>query len=275
MKTLAYCRVSRREQAEGGHSLDAQREAVRRYCEFREFGDVDIFVDAGVSAGLPLEERPEGAKLLDAVGEILQGLPAQNPRGGRTRSNARGFPRGAENGSNPGKIAVVAVKLDRLFRDACDCLSVTASWDAAGVGLHLLDLGLDTSSPMGRAFLTMAAAFAELERNINHERTIVGLDEARRKGIHLGRVPIGFQRGEDKRLEVNPDTLATARRLVALRVVEGWTLRAVAEQMDAEGWPTSRGAAHWQASSVRDAIKALYKLPRGFRAVVGLEVHDE
>jgi hypothetical protein len=32
--------------------------------------------------------------------------------------------------------AVIAWKLDRLFRDCADCLTVTRTWDVAGTSLH-------------------------------------------------------------------------------------------------------------------------------------------
>ena len=76
--------------------------------------------------------------------------------------------------------AVVAAKLDRLFRDAADCLNMSRRWDDAEVGLHLIDMGIDTRSAMGRAFLTMAAGFAELERNLIGERTKAGQAVIRR-----------------------------------------------------------------------------------------------
>ena len=60
---------------------------------------------------------------------------------------------------------VIALKLDRLFRDASDCLVQTKLWDKTGIGLHLLDMGgqsINTASATGRMFLTMSAGFAEL-----------------------------------------------------------------------------------------------------------------
>jgi len=260
MMTLAYLRVSRREQALDGHGLDAQQSSIQRYAEFKGFGDVEFFVDAGVSASVPLANRPEGARLLSRIEQLFRSQRAEAPRKPRKGGNGRKALHPVLRHEEGGFVAVVAAKLDRLFRDASDCLSVTAAWDAAGVGLHLLDMGLDTSSPLGRAFLTMAAAFAELERNLIVERTVAGLEAARDKGVHLGRPPLGFARGEDKCLVLDPKRIDCARRLVELRLRKGLSLRATATQMNAEGWPTSRGAAEWGASSVRDAINGFARL---------------
>jgi DNA invertase Pin-like site-specific DNA recombinase len=69
---------------------------------------------------------------------------------------------------------VLALELDRLFRDAADALNQTKAWDKGGLALHLVDLGdqtLNTASAMGRFFLNVMAGFAELKRNLIAERT--------------------------------------------------------------------------------------------------------
>ena len=135
---ILYLRVSTTEQATEGISLNVQEDRLRAYCTMRDLDIVQVITDAGVSAGKPLDTRPGGQQLLDTI----------------RRKQAD---------------AVVAYKLDRLFRDCADCLTTTKTWDKKGVALHLVDLGgqtLDTSSPMGRFFLTVMAGAAELERNL-------------------------------------------------------------------------------------------------------------
>ena len=63
---------------------------------------------------------------------------------------------------------VVAMKLDRLFRDAADALNQTKAWDKAGSPLHLVDMGGQTLKRFGHGavFPAMMAGFAELERNL-------------------------------------------------------------------------------------------------------------
>ena len=68
---------------------------------------------------------------------------------------------------------IITTKLDRLFRDCEDALKMSRHWDRAGVALHILDMGgqaIDTSTAIGRMFLTMTAGFAEFERNQTSER---------------------------------------------------------------------------------------------------------
>jgi DNA invertase Pin-like site-specific DNA recombinase len=65
---------------------------------------------------------------------------------------------------------VIAPKLDRLFRSALDALQVAEDLRKRGVSLHLLDLGSDISGGLSKLFLTIAAAFAEAERDRIRER---------------------------------------------------------------------------------------------------------
>ena len=66
---------------------------------------------------------------------------------------------------------VIAPKLDRLFRSALDALKVVEDLKKRGVALHLLDLGGDISgNGLSKLFLTIAAAFAEAERDRIRER---------------------------------------------------------------------------------------------------------
>jgi len=82
---------------------------------------------------------------------------------------------------------LTVVKLDRLGRNAIDVLSLIDELHANGVGVKILNLGVDTQKASGRLFLTMLAGFAEFEREIIRERCMAGLESARSKGVLLGR----------------------------------------------------------------------------------------
>ena len=166
---VGYIRVSTEEQATEGVSIQTQDEKVRAYATRRNLNLIDVVVESGVSEGKPLEEREGGRRVLDLV---------------RSKAVA----------------AVVVVKLDRAFRDAADCLMVTREWDRRGVSFHILDMGrqsIDTSSAMGRIFLTMAAGFVELERNLIRERTSTALQHKKAKGERVGEVPFGRNLADD------------------------------------------------------------------------------
>ena len=85
---------------------------------------------------------------------------------------------------------LVVWKLDRLGRSVKDVLIIADDLHERGIGLRILTGKLSgTYSPTGEGkfFFTMMAAFAELERDIIHERTMAGLEAARAQGRNGGR----------------------------------------------------------------------------------------
>jgi DNA invertase Pin-like site-specific DNA recombinase len=85
---------------------------------------------------------------------------------------------------------LVVWKLDRLGRSVKDVLTIADDLHQRGVGVRILTGKLSgTYSPAGEGkfFFTMMAAFAELERDIIHERTMAGLVAARAQGRRGGR----------------------------------------------------------------------------------------
>jgi DNA invertase Pin-like site-specific DNA recombinase len=78
-------------------------------------------------------------------------------------------------------------KLDRLGRNTQHVLAVVEELTSRGVGFRSLTEGLHTDGPMGKAMLTIMAAFAQLERDTMIERTRAGLAAAAANGRKGGR----------------------------------------------------------------------------------------
>jgi DNA invertase Pin-like site-specific DNA recombinase len=78
-------------------------------------------------------------------------------------------------------------KLDRLGRNTQHVLAVVELLTCRGIGFRSLTEGLHTDGPMGRAMLTIMAAFAQLERDTMIERTRAGLAAAAANGRKGGR----------------------------------------------------------------------------------------
>jgi DNA invertase Pin-like site-specific DNA recombinase len=93
---------------------------------------------------------------------------------------------------------VVVWKLDRLGRNTRHVLDLVEKFDAAGATFRSLTEGITTSGPMGRAMLTIMAAFAQLERDTIVERTRAGLDSAKAKGKVGGRPSVVDAKTMDK-----------------------------------------------------------------------------
>lgn len=115
---------------------------------------VRVYADEGVSG--KLASRPEWDRCLDRV--------------------------------EPGDVLVIT-KLDRAGRSVQHLIALANDLRERGVGLRVLDQGIDTTTPSGRLFYNMVASFAEFERDLISERTLEGLATARAHGRVGGRVP--------------------------------------------------------------------------------------
>jgi len=125
MATFGYARVSTDAQASEGESLAVQQRQLEGWAMQHGKSLDAMHVEAGISGGVPFAERPEGFKLWAKL----------------TKGDA-----------------LVASKLDRMFRSAGDCLAVVEALKTRGVSLYLLDLngGADDVSGNGIARLAMA-----------------------------------------------------------------------------------------------------------------------
>lgn len=81
---------------------------------------------------------------------------------------------------------LVIHSLERLSRDTLDLLTTLRELDERGVGVRILNFGMDASTPIGEFALTIFAAFGRLERRIALERTMSGLQRAKERGVFLG-----------------------------------------------------------------------------------------
>lgn len=84
---------------------------------------------------------------------------------------------------------IAFVSLDRWGRNLAELVNEMQELPARGVRLISLREGLNFDSAAGRLYAAILAAFAGFERDINHERTVAGLERARAQGKRLGRHP--------------------------------------------------------------------------------------
>lgn len=77
-------------------------------------------------------------------------------------------------------------KLDRLARNVRDLLNLAGRLEEKGVGLHVLDQNVDTTTSTGRLLFHMLGVIAEFENEIRKERQLEGIKKAQDKGIKFG-----------------------------------------------------------------------------------------
>ena len=85
---------------------------------------------------------------------------------------------------------LVVTELSRLGRNTGDLgrlLDELDELDERGVGLKILNLGIDTTTTAGRLIFTIVGAVAAMERDLLIERTHSGLAAARARGRVGGR----------------------------------------------------------------------------------------
>jgi len=84
---------------------------------------------------------------------------------------------------------LVVWKLDRLSRSLKDVLTLMEKIAQTGADFRSLTEAIDTTSPGGRMMMQIIGTFAEFERAMLSERTLSGLDAARKQGRVGGRRP--------------------------------------------------------------------------------------
>lgn len=84
---------------------------------------------------------------------------------------------------------LVVTKLDRLARSVAHLGQIMEALGARGVGLKIIDLGLDTTTATGKLMLNVLGSVAEFERAMMLERQREGIAKAKVEGKYLGRAP--------------------------------------------------------------------------------------
>jgi len=224
LDAVGYARVSTETQADHGIGLETQLEKIRAYALIQQLNLVEIVEDRGVSGTVPVKDRPGGQRLLALLGKR------------KVRH-------------------VVALKLDRLFRNTGNALGQIETWDRQGVTMHLIDMGgasVNTSSAVGRIFLTMMAGFAQFERDLIAERTSAALATKRAKlTVYTRKTPLGYDRVGNDLVPVEGEQ-KTIRRIMALRD-GGMSLQKIADRLNGEGVHGKEGGAFY-ASTIQKIV---------------------
>lgn len=150
---MCYCRVSTRDQASEGASLDAQKAILTAEAKQRGW-DYEVVADEGLS-GKNLN-RP-------GLQSALERLDA-----GRADF-------------------LLAVRIDRVSRSVADFAGLLDRAAKKGWNLLMLSPSIDTSDAAGRFTSNILAAAAQFERELISARTAEGMQQRRLEGVRMGR----------------------------------------------------------------------------------------
>lgn len=135
---------------------------------------------------------------------------------------------------------LVVYTLERLFSSCYDAVAILERLTAAGVGLHVVELGGDATDPGLRFDLVNAARlFAALERRRSVERIKKIKKNQRGKGRFLGGSrPLGYLIHSNGRLIENPMEQKVLKKIMQLRE-QGLSLRSIAAEVSTPVAPVS------------------------------------
>lgn len=150
--------------------------------------------------------------------------------------------------------ALIVAKIDRLARNTRFLLSIA---DGAGeAGVVFCDLPMLPPGPMGKFFLTLMAAVAELEAGLISQRTIAALAAAKARGQRLGNPNLRpANAGVARKRQARIAARQIAPYIAAARKAGCTTLAQLAEALTARGIKTPGGRAIWSAEQVRRIVK--------------------
>lgn len=218
---VAYLRVSTERQGRSGLGIEAQQTAVADYIA-----------------------RTGGGRLVATFTEVETGKRADRPELAKALAMCRAH-----------RAALIVAKLDRLARNTHFLLSVVDGTGDAGVAF--CDLPIVPPGPVGKFFIQLLAAVAELEAGLISQRTKAALAAAKARGVKLGpKTPRGRTDGMEKRAAEARTIKARQRAADVLPVIEqirstGVTsLSAIAAELQRTEVPTPSGHGSWHAATV-------------------------
>lgn len=222
-RAVAYLRVSSREQGKSGLGLEAQREAIERFCEADGTNIVDWFteIESGKRVSDTLAKRPQLAAALNRAKQV----------------------------SGP----VIVAKLDRLSRDV---------YFISGLMIHGIEfIACELGRQSDPFMLHLFAALAEKERALISQRTTAALAALKRRGVKLGsgNPLIGARIGG--RVSAKLRQAATvARDRTLLAAAGAGSLSERAERLNAAGYLTATGKQFTYRTMFRMMRRASQKL---------------
>lgn len=220
MRLIGYVRVSRVAGRDGERfiSPDVQRDRIGSYAAAQGHAVTDILEDLDQPGSR--YERPGFQEALRRV----------------------------ETGEADG---IIVAAIDRFARSVPDAAAALRRLDDAGAVLVSVADALDTSTPVGKFARMMMLALAELELDRIRQSWDTTRARAISRGVAIQKAPVGYQRGDDGRLKIDPAAAAVIREVFRRRA-SGESWRTLCNLLD-EKLPRN-GAGRWPIQTVATIV---------------------
>ena len=185
-----YTRVSTTDQAREGHSLEEQEKRLRAMCEAKNYKVYKVYTDAGIS-GKSADNRPAYQQMMKDMKKGKFNL-------------------------------IMAYKMDRLSRSVIDFENFFNDIKKYNCEVQFIEGNIDTNGASGMMFARILEVFAQFERELIKERTLIGVESAVSKGHFGGKPPLGYKTkldDEGKKLKewiINEDEAKIVREIFEL-----------------------------------------------------------
>lgn len=227
MKVAIYIRVSTEEQANEGYSISAQKQRLKAYCIAQDWDLTGVYVDEGISA--KNMNRPQLEQMIKDIKE--------------------------------GKIDCVLVyRLDRLTRSVLDLYKMLQIFDKHNCKFKSATEVFETTTAMGRMFITIVAAMAQWERENLGERVRMGTAEKVRQGKYAhNKSPIGYDLDLSSGKLTIKDSEAKTIKLIFELYLKGLSAHKICRYLNERNITTKDGNT-WNDTPLMQILKnPLYK----------------
>lgn len=223
---VAYIRVSTREQAKDGFSLEAQERYVFEEALKRGLFLKKIYIDRGIS-GASTEKRAALAKMREEL--------------------------------EPGEW-LISCYVSRIARNTKDLLSIRDEVAEKKCHLVIKELDMDITSPAGNLILTMMAGQAQFERDQTAERVKSVIDHLKKTGKFRSKPHYGWRMNPDRSSNEihirDPDELKVIQRIRRLRnKYPDEKITAFTRRVNECNIPPPRNAKQWYHRMLGETMK--------------------
>ena len=218
-----YIRVSTEEQVKEGYSISAQKQRLKAFCIAQDWTVSGMYVDEGISA--KDMNRPQLQQMIKDI----------------------------ENGVID---CVLVYRLDRLTRSVRDLYLLLDTFDKYDCKFKSATEVYDTTTAMGRMFITIVAALAQWERENLGERLRMGTYEKVSQGKYAHNIrPFGYDLDlKTSKLTIREDEAKTVRLIVDLYLNKGMGAHRICKHLNERGIGTRDGNA-WSDGTLMPLLK--------------------